>query len=151
MSFWCTAPSILLPKCAKRRFYPFAMPLTVTLRCLARDFCNSLHSPSPRWGEGRGEGLCVRDAAGAPKGRSRRRRDGALRTPAQPDPSAARGTPRKRIWKNEWVITSEETHKPPPLPLPPGAPSGLSHLPLWYLHTNYTPCTKSRTTRPASV
>ena len=33
----------------------------------------------------------VRDAEGAPKGRSRRRRDGALRTPEQPDPRAQRG------------------------------------------------------------
>jgi len=37
----------------------------------------------------------VRDAEGAPEGRSRRRRDGAPRTPEQPDPSAARGTPQK--------------------------------------------------------
>ena len=29
----------------------------------------------------------VRDAEGAPEGRSRRRRDGAPRTPQQPDPS----------------------------------------------------------------
>ena len=34
----------------------------------------------------------------------RARRDGALRTPQQPDPSAARGTPKKRILNHILVL-----------------------------------------------
>ena len=42
----------LSQKCANPRFYPFAMPLIATLRCLARDFCNSLRSSSTLVGAG---------------------------------------------------------------------------------------------------
>ncbi len=59
-------------------------------------------SPLP-FGERAGVRGRVRDAEGVPKGRSRRGRDGALRTPQQPGPERSEGTrPKDKLQNTFW-------------------------------------------------